>query len=256
MTRSLLAAFAILCLWQPVGAQVGVVIHGRVEDAASRSPIAGARVLSADSASAVFTDSAGAFGILINVGVPFAFHVEQYGYLAQRFDLGPEAPSKISVLLLEPAPFVLEGINVVGEAALTELLNDLKGRRNAYLGAVTVFDRARLIRFGAGGSALDFVRLRLPLLFECNAGLSGLCVPGRRRSFMSTSPEDPVTICVDAWESWGASSELQSLDMQAVALLEIYSRGRGGIRLYTAAYLAASASARRNVAAKPLWWGC
>ena len=121
---------------------------------------------------------------------------------------------------------------------------------------MTVFDRARLTRFGAGGSALDFVRLRLPLLFECNTGLSGLCVPGRGRSFRSTNPEDPLRICVDAWESWGASSELQSLDMQAVALVEIYSRGRGGIRLYTAAYLAASASARRNVAAKPLWWGC
>jgi len=90
--------------------------------------------------------------------------------MAQRFDLGPDAPSKISVFLLEPAPFVLEGINVVGEAALTELLDDLKSRRNAYLGAVTVFDRARLTRFGAGGSALDFRALALAALIRVQRG--------------------------------------------------------------------------------------
>ena len=42
---------------------------------------------------------------------------------------------------------------------------------------------------------------------------------------------------------------------QAVATIEIYDRGRSGIRVYTPGYLASSAHRGRNVAL-PLSFGC
>ncbi len=247
-------AVLLSLLASPLAAQVGVVVHGRVEDAATRDHIAGARVLSPDSSSAVFTDSLGQFAILMDRTQRPAVLVEQYGYQSQFFDLGDEASSRISVLLLEPAPIELDGIVVVEEAALAEVFRDLRGRRNSYLGSVMAFDRPRLERYG-GGSAWDFVTMRAPRVFECSSALSGLCMRGRDRTFRDPYPEVPVRICVDAWESWGAAGELRSLDMQSIALVEIYSQGRGGIRIYTAAYLARSASTGRNIAT-PLWFGC
>lgn len=222
VAATLLRATVLFLPAAPVGAQVPTVLFGRVEDAFSRAPIAGARVLSADSTSAVFTDSSGEFAIQIDRADLLSLHIEQYGYLAQRFDLPEDAQASISVLLLEPVPIELEGIKVVEESALTELLGDLRGRRNSYQGSVSAFDRERLQRYAAGGSAWDFVRMRAPRVFECNSGLSGLCVRGRSRTFRIPNPEVPVRICVDAWESWGAISELETLDVAAVALVEIY----------------------------------
>ena len=253
--RPLYGAAALLALLvSPLSAQVGIVIHGRVEDSSTRDHIAGARVLSPDSSSVVVTDSLGQFAILIDPDEVLAVHVEQYGYQSQRFDLGEGAAARISVLLLEPAPIELEGIQVVEESALAEVLRDLRGRRNSYLGSVMAFDRPRLERYGAG-SAWDFVSMRAPRVFECSSALSGLCMRGRDRTFRDPFPEVPVRVCVDAWDSWGAAGELRSLDMQSVALVEIYSQGRGGIRIYTAAYLAHSAITGRNIAT-PLWFGC
>ncbi len=251
----LLEVPAILLVAAQLSAQVGVVIHGRVEDASSREPVAGARVFSDVSSSVVLTDSQGRFAIVIGAGEPFAVHVEQYGYLSQRFDLPDEAPSSISVLLLEPDPIELDSINITAESAVTELLRRLQNRRIAYQGSVAAFDRAQLGRFAPIGTVWDFVRQRVPFIFGCDTGRSGLCVPGRGRSFNNPYPEDPVLVCVNGWESWGAVSELANLDIQSVALIEIYGRGRGSIRVYTAWYLATMARTGRAIA-NPLEFGC
>ena len=126
----------------PLDAQIGVVIHGRVEDAVSREPVPGARVFSVDSSSVIYTDSSGNFHVPIPPERPFAIQVERLGYFPDRFDLDSEAPLRISILLLQPAPIELEGITAVDEAALTALVENLEGRRNA--GSMTAFDRTRL----------------------------------------------------------------------------------------------------------------
>jgi hypothetical protein len=244
----------LVILGRPLAAQVGVVVNGRVEDASTRDPVAGARVLAMDSSSVVLTDSVGRFAILISHDLPLSVYVEQFGYRSEQFDLDERAPRSLSVLLLEPAPIELPEIQVVEESALSKVFRDLRGRRNAYQGSVFAFDRTRLERYG-GGSAYDFVRMRAPRVYECSTGLSGLCMRGRARTIQDPYPEVPVLICVDGWTSWGAVGELVSLDMQSVSLIEIYSQGLGGIRIYTAAYLTHSARTGRNIAL-PLGFGC
>lgn len=255
-------ATVVLLSSSPAAAQV--VVNGRVEDAYARTPLVGARVQAPDS-TAVYTDSLGAFTLSIQRSAALFVRVEQYGYEAQRFDLPPEATSRVSVLLLEPIAFELEAISVVTESALADVLRALRGRRNSYRGSVQAFDRARLERFAPVGSAWDFVVQRTSgNLHECdpwaldfqrwNGVRSGLCVRGRG-SFNDPSPEIPVLVCVDGWESWGAISELESLDIRNVALVEVYSRGAGGVRVYTAPYLASLASRGRRTVT-PLGFGC
>jgi hypothetical protein len=247
----------------PVAAQVGAVVNGRIEDAYSRTPIAGARVQAPDS-TAVFTDSLGHFALSIDREPLYVF-VEQYGYQAQRFDLPPEAPARTSVLLLEPIAFELEAISVVSESALADVFRALRGRRNSYRGSVQFFDRERLDRFAPVGSAWDLVVQRTSgNLHECdpwaidfqrwNGVRSGLCVRGRA-TITDPFPQVPVLVCVDGWESWGAVTELESLDIRSVAMVEIYSRGAGGVRVYTGPYLSSLAS-RGQRTITPLGFGC
>jgi len=246
---------ALVLMASPLVGQASVVLNGRVEDAASRIPLPGVRIASSDSTVAVLTDSLGRFALRVDAAGPYAVYAEQYGYLSQTFELGDAAPSQISILLLEPLPAELEGISVVVESALAEVFRDLRGRRNAYQGAVRAFDREQLTRLAPAGSAWDFIRRMAPRVFECSSSRSGLCMRGRDVTFRNPFPEVPILVCVDSWESWGASSELSSLDMSSVAMVEIFSQGRGSIRLYTGQYLAHSAVTGRNVAL-PMWFGC
>lgn len=251
----LAAASACVALEGPVHGQT-VPVHGRIEDAVWRQPLTGVRVFSTDSSAAVLTDSLGAFTILMPREGPFTILAERLGYLSQRFDLGMEAPLRISVLLLDPAPIELEGITAIGEAAITRVLSDLKRRRNAYSGPVRAFNRAALDPASAVGTLWDFIRQSNVQLFECHSAMSGLCVPDRRYHGLRGGPREiPVRICIDGRESWGAAVELNSLDVKAVAVIEIYDHGRGGIQVFTPGYLAISARDGRSVAT-PTAFGC
>jgi len=232
------------------------VIRGRVEDASARTPIAGARVVAPDS-TAVFTDSLGVFSIVFHEDDPLFLEVTQYGYVFQRFDLPPAARSRTSVLLLEPDAIELEGISVVAESAVERLLNSLRSRRNAYQGSVQAFDRARLDELAGAGSVWDFVDARTRL-WECDPfqdrgynrfGVGNVMLDEwmRRRSGLCSSNGGGILVCVDGWSSWSAISELSSMDIRSAALIEIYGRGRGGIRVYTASYLLSQASKGRTM---------
>jgi len=245
---TLLGALALLLLAPAASAQV--VLHGRVEDAARRTPLAGVRVLSGDSSAAVFTDSLGRFALPVQTQLagPYEIRAERPGYAPQWFQLPDGAASRLSVLLLDPAPLELEGIEAVAESAVEEVLSDLRRRRNSYWGPVTVFDRRQIERRGRIGSAWDFIRQTAPALYDCWEALSGVCVRDRGvRSLREGPREIPVHICVDGRESWSAAIELGSLDIGAVALVEIFDHGRGGIRVYTPGYVVANAVRRRNI---------
>ena len=160
----------------PVAAQnIGstVVIFGRVEDAVSREPVEGALVVSGDSARAVFADSLGDFWISLNSTPPYVVVVEQFGYEPTTFELPESAPSRLSVLMLEPAPIPVEGVTVVDESALTALSERMGGRRNAYSGLVFIYDRDQILTLG-GGSAFDLVRRR-SLAYQCTTDFGQLC---------------------------------------------------------------------------------
>jgi hypothetical protein len=183
--------------------------------------------------------------------------VEQYGYQSTDFDLPSEATSRVPVLLLEPLPLELEAINVVSESQLDELFQELRSRRNSYSGSVTAFDKARLDDLQPSGSVWDLIVTRGYGLQDCNPGAggrSGLCLRGRP-SINDPYPQIGVLVCIDGWESWSAITELESLDIRQVALVEIYGRARGGIRVYTAGYLASSSHRGRSIVT-PLRFGC
>lgn len=246
---------ALFILAAPAGAQ-SVVIHGRVEDAEWRTPLAGVRVFSSDSSAVVLTDSLGKFAILVRQEGPFTLRAERLGYLSVQYELGEDAPSRISVLLLEPDAIELEGVTAVGEAAVTKVLKDLKRRRNAYFGAVVAFDQAQLERVARVGTVWDFIRQRTFQVSGCSSALSGLCARSRGiRSLRRGTQEIPVRVCIDGRESWGAVIELNSLDIRSVALVEVYGYGRGGIRVYTPGYLVTRARAQ-GASATPLEFGC
>jgi hypothetical protein len=240
-----------------------VLVQGRVEDAFTRAPVASARVFAPDS-TAVFTDSLGAFAITVDAGTGLYVRVTQYGYIEQRFDLPPESRGRLSVLLLEPVPFELEAINVVTESAVERVFRQLRARRNSFQGNVMAFDRTRIDRLSRVGTAWDFVVSRVSSLYECDgftgpperwlANRSGVCVRGRS-TINDPYPEIPVLVCVDGFTSFAAVSELGTIDIRDVGLVEIFSRGRGSIRVYTSRYLASAAGTGRNLAT-PLWFGC
>lgn len=257
LRRILLGVSPFLLRASPVPAQDldgRIVIYGRVEDAGSRDPVEGARVLSADSSSVVYTDSLGAFAIPLPADDPFVVEVARLGYLSQRFALDEEAPSRLSVLLLEPAPIAIEGITVEVQSQLSELVENLERRRNAYAHAMRAFDRVDLDRLASVGSIADFVHRSVPWLRTCGSDPFHMCVPGRSRTIANPNPQITVTICLDGRKAF--FEELEALPGDLVVLVEIY----GGIRpkrvsVYTRRWMLSSArNGRTNVT--PYIMGC
>lgn len=251
---ALVAVLALAGVPTLVVAQVAV-IHGRVDDAISRMPLADATVFSADSTHAAVTDSTGLFVIRVPAGDSLEVLVERVGYQTTWFRLPEGAEERRSILLLEPAPIELEGIDVVGESAVTDMLEGLERRRNAFPGAVSTFDRTRLERLAPIGSVWDFLRREASYVYPCRSSLSGLCSRERRgrRSVLFAPSQDDVILCLDGRDSW--IDEVAGMDIESVALIEIYRHGRGGIRVYTPGYITTRAR-RGHTVAMPLEFGC
>lgn len=258
----------------PAAAQIPVIIHGRVQDAASGEAVAGALVIAGDSTNAVFTDWLGNFAIELHRSTRYVLHADQFGYEPTTFELPESAALESSLLQLEPAPITLEGITVVDESALSALADGMKGRRNAYSGLVSVLDRDRIVTLG-GGSAFDLVRRRWPLAYECAAAFGDLCRRVRDR-------EGQLLVCIDERRSFGhAVSELDEIPIESLALAEFYgptvgfglyggggafstgaspfSAGRtyqaGQVRIYTRQWIVSTAG-RRTRTLFPAAFGC
>lgn len=231
-----------------------IVLYGRVEDADSRDPVEGARVLSADSSSVAYTDSLGAFRIPLPADGPFVVEVARLGYLSQRFALDEHAPSRLSVLLLEPAPIAIEGVTVAVQSELSELVQNLERRRNAYPHAMSSFDRVDLDRLAPFGSIADFVHRSVPRLSRCSSDPFHMCGPGRP-NFRDPNPRVPVTICLNGRVAF--FEELEALPSDLVVLVEIYG---GSLRpkrvsVYTRRWMISTArNGRTNVT--PYIVGC
>ena len=224
------ARFRPLALLLPplaLGAQVGVVIHGRVEDAVSESPVAGALVRSADSASVTVSDSLGTFAIELDSGVPFLLVAEQFGYLPTEFALAEAAPSQVSVLRLPPVAIELEGVTVVGESELEEMVHSLTARRDAFAAPSRVMDREALERFGAG-DAFDLVVRQVVNIRDCvtdshpDAATVFLCRYARGSS-------ERLLVCLDGVElvaaACGAAGHPRRVDRHG-RVLRLPFRGR------------------------------
>lgn len=253
------AGWSLAVLVEPASAQLDEVVHGRVVDAASGGPVAGVRVIAPDSSSAVFTDSLGVFALPVAPPVDAGFGVstERIGYLAQRYPLGEGATERINVLMLEPAPLEIEGIDVVDEAALTTLVRRLEQRRRSYPYSMRAFDRSGLQRFAPTGSVLDFVRQRVLGIRTCPSDPSRLCTPGPYNTLSVSETWLPVLVCVDGVEAISHESELSSIETALAATVELYtpSRDQHQIRVYTLGWMTWSAR-NDQTAVTPLQFGC
>lgn len=201
----------------PVSAQNpsnSVVIIGRVEEALSREPVGRASVVSGDSTTTVFADSLGNFAIPLDSTPPYVVRVAQFGYETTTFELPSSAPSSLAILILNPAPLAVEGVTVVAETALSNLVERLEQRRGGYFGSVRAYDVDRLLSEGPG-SAMDFVRQRSAGVSECFSNSLSLC---RRRG----SREVRVLLCIDDIESWGPVADLESIPIEEIFLVEFY----------------------------------
>jgi hypothetical protein len=214
---------------------VGVVIYGRVEDAASREPVEGVRIFASDSSAVVYTDARGAFALVLRPGSPLTIHSERLGFLNQQFDLVPEAASRMNVLLIEQAPIEIEGIDVVTEQAITTLVANLATRRKAYPYAVYGLDKTWLERFAPKGTPYEVARTRVGGMRACASDPYQLCVPGRGASFSNPNPTSRYRICVDGWEA--DVTQIQMLSNEDVALIEIFKGSPKMINVYTVDYM-------------------
>lgn len=228
--RGALPALALLAPLPALGAQVGVVIHGRVEDALSERPVAGALVRSGDSASMVVSDSLGGFAIELDPGAPFLLVAEQFGYLPTEFVLAEAAPSQVSVLRLPPVAIKLEGVTVVGESELEEMVHSLTARRNALAAPSRVMDREALERFGAG-DAFDLVVRQVVNIRDCvtdshpDAATVFLCRYARGSS-------ERLLVCLDGVELVAAGAALRGIPVESIAMAEFYGY-RSGVGTYS-----------------------
>lgn len=230
-----------------------VVVYGRVEDASSRAPIGGVRLLASDSSIAVVSDSLGSFAIPLPAHGPHAIFAEQFGYVSQRFDVQVALPSQIMVLLLQPAPMVLEGLTVTAEAALERLTRNIESRARASAGPVASLDHTRLERYGVAATVYDAVRARAPRITECWDDSSALCTWSRSVTFRSPYPRVRVSVCVDERRSLSPVSELSNLSIESVALVEIF--GRNTVRVYTVGWMLQRARIG-HTSVYPEWMGC
>lgn len=255
LSRALALLVVVIAGARPASAQDisgRVVVYGRVEDAASRVPIGGVLLLASDSSTAVFSDSLGAFAIPLPASGPHAIFAEQLGYIAQRFDVQVD-PSQLVVLLLEPAPVLLEGLTVTAEAALAQLTRNIESRARASAGAVVSLDHTSLERYGRAASVYDVIRARAPRITECYDDSTQLCTWSRSVTFRSPYPRIRVSICVDERRSLAPVLELSNLSIESVASVEIF--GRNTVRVYTAQWMLLSAR-NGHTTVLPEWMGC
>ena len=223
--RSALPALALLALPLALDAQVGVVIHGRVEDAVSESPIAGALVRNADSTSVVVSDSLGTFAIELGRGASLLLVAEQFGYLPTEFVLTETAASQVSVLRLPPVAIELEGVTVVGESELEAMVHSLTSRRNAFAAPARVMDREALERFGAG-DAFDLVVRQVVNVRDCitdshpDAATVFLCRYARGST-------ERLLVCLDGVELVAAGAALRGIPVESIAMAEFYGYHSG-----------------------------
>jgi hypothetical protein len=249
-----------------------VVIHGLVQDAVSAEPVGDAIVAAGDSATVVRTDPDGVFAVLLSRDGPYVVSAEAFGYARSVFELPEDAASKLVVLVLEPAPIEIAGVDVVGESAITELVGALERRRRSYAGRVVSFDRDQLAAVPAQ-TALGLVLLRAPGVSQCSAfggDPEGLCRRLRRSSIRTSFRGDQgpsyasILLCVDGMPA--GSSQLAAVPMEQIVLFESYGRrmadgadgtlasDQGSVRIYTREWFT-SPRARRS-ANTPVRWGC
>ena len=134
------------------------------------------------------------------------------------------------MLRLPPVAIELEGVTVVGESELEEMVHSLTARRNALAAPSRVMDREALERFGAG-DAFDLVVRQVVNIRDCvtdshpDAATVFLCHYARGSS-------ERLLVCLDGVELVAAGAALRGIPVESIAMAEFYGY-RSGVGTYS-----------------------
>lgn len=217
MRRSHLVALAAALLLPSVlpaqaAAPVQVEVSGRVVDAATQAPVAGAVVQLSDVGRKAVSDSAGRF---VLQRVPRGMHqwvITRIGYAAWEESAEVDEGDDFTIALLA-RPEVLEGITVVA--------SQLTQRREGSGMAVRTVD-ANTLRLSASPSVFALVHDRLGLIgVPCPEMASSAPICAWVRGELM-----PVTVYVDEQRANGGLEDLQNYIPQELYTVESYAGGR------------------------------
>jgi hypothetical protein len=215
-----------------------VLVRGRVLDAVTQQPIAGAFVGPADADEGVLTDSLGNFALKLPPVRVRSLTAEQMGYVMGEITYQVENEEEPVVILLEPDPVLLEGIRIVSDR--------LQSRRNAVAVSVQAFDQEDLLRTPLRDAA-EFVRWNAGGHFQrCTTSGLAECVYTRGRV-------QPVRVCIDDFPAIGGMHQLSTYWPQEFYVIEVYQRGRV-VRAYTPQFVERLAKQRAWL--PPVGIGC
>ena len=220
-----LLALPLLALPLPLDGQDTVLIHGKVLDAETAIPVAGAFVAPVGSPRGTVSDSTGAFLINMEPAERYQLRVTRLGYSDARIDAGFDEVALPLTVRMSPNPLELEGLTVLAER--------LANRRVGPFGVADVLDREELLQ-APDGSGYHFILRVLPFVERCNPESDALCLMGRT----AMGEKRRVQVCLDDRQVPGAFMEtmLAGVDPRGLYLVEVYSRA-GEVRMYSPGYI-------------------
>ena len=225
--RAPLAAAALVLLPASLLGQDKATVRGRVVEAATGNPVAGAFVTFADVRKRAYTDRTGTFTLTDVPAGPHALEVRQIGFQPAVTSLAVPAADTLTVRLAAD-PVTLQGI--------TAQVDRMEYRRIHSTLASSTFDQHQIAVFGHP-NPVDFLRNVANLrIAPCNgtdlyggAFARGECV--RARGNM-----ERVQLVLDEHVERGGIDMLNSMPLQEIYRIEVYEGGEL-IVVYTKAFM-------------------
>jgi hypothetical protein len=212
----LLAAALVMAPGWAHGQAARATVRGRVVEAATGNPVAGAMVSFPDLRKRAFTDRTGTFSIRdVPVGDQ-RLEAAQLGFRMAGRTLAVPAADSLT-LRLEPDPLVLEGI--------TAQADRLEFRRVHATLASRTYDAQQMAVFGHP-NPVDFLRSVASMrIAPCNAGELYGGAGGRGDCVSSRGVMERVQVVIDERVERGGIDLLNALPLQAIYRIEVYEGG-------------------------------
>lgn len=243
----------------PAEAPRRLEIPGRVLDATTGEPLAGAVVRLTDGDALAVTDSAGGFLLRSIPPGTHPWQISRLGYATWNEDVEVDPEDEAFTIRLLPRPRVLEGLVVVA--------GRLSSRRATSGMSVDVLEHSEVVRT-AGSDLYIFLQSRLGVpIVSCGSSVADAANAGRRHA---PAPADPVNsgdevekncawvrntrvqiaVYIDEERATNGLSQLRGVPPSDVHSIEVYSGG-SMIRVYTEAFVQRSARDGLNLLPLP-----
>ena len=206
-----------------VSVEGAMALGGRVIDGGTGRSLPGVYVWLPGEERGVLSDSVGGFGFDAVPTGPQLVQVEAAGYGRQYVPVVVRPPLEPLEIVMQPDSAVLAGLPVVEQ--------ELRGRRNAYLGNVFAMGSERLARVPADDARLAVQNFTLARVVPCTG-------PARSHWCVSVGgrPMESV-VCIDGELAPGGLDDLQRYRPHELRLLEVWGTDGLTVRAYTHAFI-------------------